>query len=87
MDLPTCQKCSTGKLTPLPEYGPVGAAEVCKAWVGTNRDCGFFICIRTGEVSWGERIDCQFSECPFEWSVRDRCCIGRAVLFCVGESL
>jgi hypothetical protein len=30
---------------------------VFKAWVCTNPDCGFFIRIRTGEVSYGERIE------------------------------
>jgi hypothetical protein len=66
VELSTCQKCTTGKLIPLPDDGPKGIPEVFKAWVCTNPDCGFFIRVRTGVVSCGKRIDCQCSECPFE---------------------
>ena len=53
-ELSTCQKCSTGKLVPLSDYGPKGVSEVFKAWVCTNPDCGFFIRSRKGEVAYGE---------------------------------
>jgi hypothetical protein len=56
VELSTCQKCTTGKLIPLSDYGPAGASEMFKAWVCTNPDCSFFIHIRTGAVSYGERI-------------------------------
>ena len=42
MELSTCQKCTTGKLIPLSDYGPRGVSEVFKTWVCTNPDCGFF---------------------------------------------
>jgi len=55
-DLSTCQKCDTGKLIPLSDYGPKGVSEVFKAWVCTKPDRGFFIRARKGEVRYGGRI-------------------------------
>ena len=54
MAVSTCQKCATGKLVPLSDYGPGGISEAFKAWVCTNPDCGFFIRVRKGEVEYGE---------------------------------
>ncbi len=56
MEFSACQKCTTGKLVPLSDYGPKGVSEVFKAWVCTNPDCGFFIRARKGEVSYGKGI-------------------------------
>ena len=52
MDLSTCQKCNTGKLIPLSDYGPKGVSEVFKAWVCTNPECGFFIRARRMYDLW-----------------------------------
>jgi hypothetical protein len=57
MELSTCQKCTTGKLVPLSDWGPAGASEVFKVWACTSPDCGFFIRARKGEVSYGKRIE------------------------------
>ena len=38
---PECQKCSTGVLVPLSDYGREGASIRYKAWVCTNPECGF----------------------------------------------
>ena len=57
MELPTCQKCTTGKLVPLSDYGPKGVSEVFKAWVCTNPDCGFSLRIDKGQVSYGKEIE------------------------------
>ena len=37
---PECQKCSTGVLVPLSDYGRDGATIMYKAWVCTNPECG-----------------------------------------------
>ena len=57
MELRKCQQCDGGTLVPLSDYGPAGASEPFKAWVCTNPDCGFFIRIRKGEVSFGKQIE------------------------------
>ncbi|MFH1568840.1 MAG: hypothetical protein ABIL09_12655 [Gemmatimonadota bacterium] len=54
--LPTCQKCNTGVLVPLSDYGRDGAAIRYKAWVCTNPDCGFNIRIDNGELSIGKEL-------------------------------
>ncbi|RMD99859.1 MAG: hypothetical protein D6814_04795 [Calditrichaeota bacterium] len=48
---PRCQKCTTGVLIPLSDYGREGATLIFKAWVCTNPECGFHIRIDNGEVS------------------------------------
>ena len=53
---PECQKCSTGVLIPLSDYGRDGATIQYKAWVCTNPNCGFHIRIDNGEVSFGREI-------------------------------
>jgi hypothetical protein len=53
---PVCQKCSTGVLVPLSDYGREGAAIIFKAWVCTNPQCGFNLRIDNGEVSLGKAI-------------------------------
>jgi hypothetical protein len=53
---PECQKCSTGVLVPLSDYGREGAAIRYKAWVCSNPDCGFNIRIDNGEISFGRSI-------------------------------
>ncbi len=57
MELPKCQKCDTGTLIPLSDYGQDGASVRYKAWVCTNLECGFSLRIDKGEVSYGRRID------------------------------
>ena len=54
--LPECQKCNTGVLVPLSDYGREGAAIRYKAWVCTNPDCGFNLKIRNGDVYINEPI-------------------------------
>lgn len=53
---PECQKCATGVLVPLSDYGRDGATIQYKAWVCTNPNCGFHIRIDNGEVSFGREI-------------------------------
>jgi len=53
---PACQKCSTGVLVPLSDYGRDGAPIMFKAWVCTSPDCGFNLRIDNGEVSLGRPI-------------------------------
>jgi hypothetical protein len=53
---PNCQKCSSGVLIPLSDYGREGASIMYKAWVCTNPNCGFNIRIDNGEVSIGKVI-------------------------------
>jgi hypothetical protein len=54
---PECQKCSTGVLLPLSDYGREGAAIRYKAWVCTNPECGFNIRIDNGEISFGKSVE------------------------------
>ena len=53
---PECQKCSTGVLVPLSDYGRDGASIMYKAWVCTNPQCGFNLRIDNGEISMGRNI-------------------------------
>jgi len=53
---PQCQKCNSGVLLPLSDYGRDGASIMYKAWVCTNPSCGFSIRIDNGEVSFGKTI-------------------------------
>jgi hypothetical protein len=53
---PDCQKCGTGVLIPLSDYGRDGASIMYKAWVCTNPECGFNIRIDNGELSIGKVI-------------------------------
>jgi hypothetical protein len=53
---PVCQKCATGVLVPLSDYGREGATIIFKAWVCTNPQCGFNLRIDNGEVSFGKAI-------------------------------
>jgi hypothetical protein len=53
---PKCQKCKTGDLVPLSDFGSQGAAIHFKAWVCTNPDCGFNLKIRNGDLYVDEPI-------------------------------
>jgi hypothetical protein len=53
---PQCQKCSTGVLIPLSDYGREGSSIMYKAWVCTDPNCGFNIRIDNGEVSMGKQL-------------------------------
>ena len=53
---PKCQKCNTGDLVPLSDFGSQGASIQYKAWVCTNPDCGFNLKIRNGDVYRDEPI-------------------------------
>jgi len=53
---PDCQKCNTGVLVPLSDYGREGSSIMYKAWVCSNPSCGFNIRIDNGEVSMGKSI-------------------------------
>lgn len=59
-DFPQCQKCSTGLLIPLSDYGREGSSIMYKAWVCTNPNCGFNIRIDNGEVSIGKELSHSF---------------------------
>ena len=53
---PKCQKCGTGDLVPLSDFGGQGAAIHYKAWVCTNPNCGFNIKIRNGDLYVNEPV-------------------------------
>jgi len=53
---PKCQKCKTGDLVPLSDFGSQGAAIHFKAWVCTNPECGFNLKIRNGDLYMDEPI-------------------------------
>ncbi|TAK37076.1 MAG: hypothetical protein EPO21_00535 [Chloroflexota bacterium] len=53
---PKCQKCKTGDLVPLSDFGSQGAPIHYKAWVCTTPSCGFNIKIRNGDVYINEPI-------------------------------
>jgi hypothetical protein len=53
---PKCQKCDTGVLIPLSDYGRDGASIMFKAWVCTNPECGYNVRIDNGEISLGRTI-------------------------------
>ncbi len=54
--LPKCQRCKTGDLVPLSDFGSQGANIHYKAWVCTNPDCGYNLKIRNGDVYLDEPI-------------------------------
>ena len=56
INFPKCQKCKSGDLVPLSDFGSQGAAIHYKAWVCTNPDCGFNLKIRNGDVYINEPI-------------------------------
>ena len=56
VEMPKCQKCDTGQLVPLSDYGGQGASVHYKAWVCINPDCGFNIKIRNGDIYLNEPI-------------------------------
>lgn len=56
-EFPKCQKCKTGDLVPLSDFGSQGAPIHFKAWVCTNPACGFNIKIRNGDVYLNEPIN------------------------------
>jgi len=56
INFPKCQKCSTGDLVPLSDFGNQGATIQYKAWVCTNPNCGFNLKIRNGDVYVNEPI-------------------------------
>ena len=53
---PRCQKCESGLLLPLSDYGRDGAPIRYEAGVCSNPDCGFNIRIDNGEVTLGRQI-------------------------------
>jgi hypothetical protein len=53
---PRCQKCDSGFLIPLSDYGRDGATIQFKAWVCTSPECGFNIRIDNGEITFGRAI-------------------------------
>ncbi len=55
-DWPRCQKCASGALLPLSDYGRDGAPITYKAWVCTNPECGFNLRSDNGEISIGRVI-------------------------------
>lgn len=55
-EFPACQKCESGVLIPLSDYGRDGATIEYKAWVCTNPDCGFNLRIDNGEISIGRTV-------------------------------
>lgn len=55
-EFPACQKCGSGVLIPLSDYGRDGATIEYKAWVCTNPDCGFNLRIDNGEISIGRTV-------------------------------
>ena len=56
ISFPKCQKCNSGDLVPLSDFGSQGASICYKAWVCTNPDCGYNIKIRNGDVYINEPI-------------------------------
>lgn len=55
-ELPKCQKCGTGTLLPLSDYGRDGAPITYKAWACSNAACGFNVRIDNGELSYGRTV-------------------------------
>ena len=56
LSLPKCQKCHSGDLVPLSDFGSQGASIQYKAWVCTSPECGFNLKIRNGDVYINEPI-------------------------------
>jgi hypothetical protein len=55
--LPKCQKCQSGDLVPLSDFGAQGAPIQFKAWVCTNPLCGFNLKIRSGDIYINEPVN------------------------------
>jgi len=55
-ELPKCQKCGSGTLLPLSDYGRDGAPITYKAWACSNAACGFNVRIDNGELSYGRAV-------------------------------
>ena len=55
-DWPPCQKCDSGSLLPLSDYGRDGAPITFKAWVCSNPECGFNVRIDNGELGYGRSV-------------------------------
>ncbi len=55
-NFPKCQKCQSGDLVPLSDFGNQGADIHYKAWVCTNPACGFNLKIRNGDIYINEPI-------------------------------
>jgi hypothetical protein len=55
VSFPKCQKCNTGILLPLSDYGRDGATIMYKAWACCNPNCGFNIRIDNGDISFGRQ--------------------------------
>ena len=53
---PKCQRCKSGDLVPLSDFGSQGAAIHYKAWACTNPECGYNIKIRNGDIYMDEPI-------------------------------
>lgn len=53
---PKCQRCKTGDLVPLSDFGSQGAAIHYKAWACTNPECGYNLKIRNGDLYMDEPI-------------------------------
>lgn len=56
INFPKCQKCKSGELVPLSDFGSQGANIHYKAWVCTNPECGYNLKIRNGDVYVDEPI-------------------------------
>jgi len=56
LNFPKCQKCNTGDLVPLSDFGSQGSSILYKAWVCTNPGCGFNLKIRNGDIYLNEPI-------------------------------
>jgi hypothetical protein len=56
LNFPICQKCKTGVLVPLSDFGSQGATIHYKSWVCTNPECGFNLKIRNGDIYVNEPI-------------------------------
>jgi hypothetical protein len=54
--LPKSQKCNTGYLVPLSDYGQEGSSVFFKAWVCTNPACGFNLKIHKGNLYVNEPV-------------------------------
>ena len=55
-ELPKCQKCGSGTLLPLSDYGRDGAPITYKAGACSNAACGFNVRIDNGELSYGRSV-------------------------------
>ena len=62
--MPKCQKCDTGQLVPLSDYGGQGASVHYKAWVCSRPGCGFNLKIRNGDVYVNEPVSSGSTHSP-----------------------